>query len=105
LVSPCVENTIGLHITGSFFKKKVIINPAVSSRPEHAHLLSEGGFYVSNKEKNIQCGEKTNRNARITNSKLPEEFKFIPYKEAIHKKWEDVIAKSGKEDRELNPKK
>eukprot|EP00546_Thalassionema_frauenfeldii_P011439 CAMPEP_0178921802 /NCGR_PEP_ID=MMETSP0786-20121207/15772_1 /TAXON_ID=186022 /ORGANISM="Thalassionema frauenfeldii, Strain CCMP 1798" /LENGTH=455 /DNA_ID=CAMNT_0020596039 /DNA_START=189 /DNA_END=1556 /DNA_ORIENTATION=+ len=81
---------------------KVFINPLVASRPQHAHLLAEGGCFDSTKEKgkeSIQCGDESHPSERIINSRLPEEFLFIPYKEENHIKWEEELAKSVAEDK------
>lgn len=79
------------HISNTMM---VFINPAVASRPEHAHMLSEPGCYNNRPGYNKHCGEENNRNSRKVNTPIPEEFKFIPYKEDVHYKWEDLVKKS-----------
>eukprot|EP01083_Nonionella_stella_P074596 202401_1 len=69
----------------------VFINPLVASKPQHAHILSEGGCYLSNKQPRVHCGEENNKRARKVNTPIPDEFKNIIYKEEQHKKWEEMI--------------
>lgn len=91
----------GAHITTSMM---VFINPAVASRPEHAHLLSEPGCFDERKEvgsRNVPCGEETNANSRAVNSQLPLQYKFIPYKQDKHNEWEEYINKTVAEDEAL----
>ena len=76
----------------------MFINPAVASRPEHAHLLSEPGCYDDTQQ--VHCGEEKNKNSRLVNSKLPESFKPIPYKEDKHKKWEEYLKKKVDEEKD-----
>ena len=57
------------------------------------HLMSEHGCY-DHKQRHIECGENKNRNARIVNTRLPEEFKPIAYKSDKHEEWEKYIKKN-----------
>lgn len=69
----------------------VFINPLVASKPRHAHLLSEGGCYLSEKQPRVHCGEEKNEKARKINTPIPEEYKNIPFKEEQQKIWEEMI--------------
>eukprot|EP01083_Nonionella_stella_P268204 906516_1 len=69
----------------------VFINPLVASKPRHAHILSEGGCYLSKGDPHVHCGEENNETARKINTPIPEEFKNILYKEEQHQKWEEMI--------------
>jgi len=56
-------------------------------------LLSEPGCFERSDKPNAHCGEEKNARSRAVNSKIPEEFKFIPYKEDKHKAWEEYVKK------------
>lgn len=86
------------HVTRTM---QVFVNPLVASKRKHAHLLSEPGcFDQYNKENNqhAHCGEEKNRNSRAVNTKIPESFKFIPYKEDVHQQWERYVQQAVAED-------
>jgi len=84
----------------------VFINPLVASKPQHAHILSEGGCYLSAEDPRVHCGEEKNPRARKVNTPIPERFKNIPYKEEQHTAWEEMIHSKctlvKKEDKEEN---
>lgn len=76
----------------------VFINPLVASMPQHAHVLSEPGCYDDAPGSHVHCGEEKNPRSRAVSSKLPDEFRFIPYKEERHKQWEEYMKASVLED-------
>ncbi len=77
----------------------VFINPAVASRPRHAHLFSEPGCFF-NKTMNVHCGENDSHiSSELADSKLPNNFKHIPYIEARHKLWEELVVKNVEKER------
>lgn len=84
-------NYDGARIAGTMM---VFINPLVASRPEHAHLFAEPGCFVDYKKPNVHCGEEKDLQARAVNSPIPEEYKFIPYKEEQHLAWEQCVKDS-----------
>lgn len=81
-----------------FTSMNVFINPAVASRPEHAHLLSEPGCYNSRRpvgDRHAACGTaEDDGDGKIINTPLPDKFNFIPYKEDKHKEWEAYLLKN-----------
>ena len=62
--------------------------------PQHAHVLSEPGCYDDKPGSHVHCGEEQNPRSRAVSSKLPDEFRFIPYKEENHKQWEEYMKAS-----------
>lgn len=70
---------------------QVFINPAVASRPEHSHLLAEGGCYESKELPHVHCGFSPNKNSNDVVTPIPEEYKFIPCNETKHLQWEKFL--------------
>lgn len=68
----------------------VFMNPQVASRLDHSHLMSEPGCYNGDLP-NAHCGDEKNPRSRAVNTPIPDEFKFIPYKEEVHNAWEAYI--------------
>lgn len=64
---------------------------AVASRIEHAHLLSEPGCFTDYNVPNHHCGHGEKEEVE---SKIPDEYLFIPYDESKHIEWENYLKKS-----------
>jgi len=95
------------HVTEYYFAQHlmtamVFINPAVASRIEHAHLLSEPGCFTDYNVPNHHCGHGSKKEVE---SKIPDEYMFIPYDENKHIEWENYLKKSVELDaKEINKK-
>lgn len=70
---------------------QVFINPAVASRPEHDHLLAEGGCYEGKDMPHVHCGFSPNKKSNAVVTPIPEEYKFIAYNETKHFQWEKFL--------------
>lgn len=77
----------------------VFINPAVASKVEHKHLLSEPGCFTGDQKPNHHCGHNTKKNSQNIYPKIPDEFLFTPYKESAHIEWENYMKKMADEAR------
>jgi len=64
----------------------VFFNPEVAKKPEHNHLLAEGGCFPGNNLPKIQCSKEN-----TIETPLPKEYFPIIYNEKKHVKWEQIV--------------
>jgi hypothetical protein len=74
----------------NLYNMLVFFNPAVGALPQHSHLFSEPGCFVSREGGNLtlrDCATVEGENE----TPLPPEYKSLPVLEETQRKWEEKV--------------